>query len=99
MMYPIRDVEFEVQFGLLYTLSLVLSLLFHTGAASAGRYFCKPIFFSCFLSPRLVHSALLKENRHYDVSPAKHSKKSHETERQSKRKKRQRKRESEVKIV
>lgn len=68
--------------------------------------FCWEVFletniflFSCFLSPCLVHSALLKENRHYDVSPAKHSKKSHETERQSKRKKRQRKRESEVKIV
>lgn len=56
--------------------------------------FCWEVFletnifrFSCFLSPRLVHSALLKENRHYDVSPAKHSKKSHETERQSRERK------------
>lgn len=56
-----------------------------------------PLFSS--FSPRLVHSALLKENRHYDVSPAKHSKKSQERERQGGRKKRQSKTESEVKIV
>lgn len=63
--------------------SLFLSLLFYitVTAAAAERYFWKPIFIFSLLSPCLVSSALLKENRHL-CSAAKQNKKARERERE-----------------
>lgn len=79
--------------------TLLLLLLLLLGGISGNQYSSSlSLVLSLVLSLCLVRSALLKENRHYDISPAKHSKKSQERERDRGGRK-DRARESEVKIV
>ncbi len=87
-----------------YNLISLLLLLLLPGGISGNQnpsflFLSLTLFLFLSLSLSLSHSALLKENRHYDISPAKHSKKSQERGRERERQKRQSKRESEVKIV
>lgn len=91
------DLSLYVSLILLFCSYFTLLLLLLWRGIYGDQYSSSSL--SLTLSPCLVHSALLKENRHYDVSPAKHSKKSQRRERQRGRKKRQSKAESEVKIV